>query len=381
MIAIRVAGLLYGEEYDVVGPATIVVENGVIREIGGDIRGRDMTWAFAVPAPYNSHVHLGDSVAPEACSRHDLEGYVGARGLKHALIQLRRGLLIEALRDPIYTLHAGVMDYAEKPWICRVAREVLGGRGATYIGFGRAPGWDPVLLEEVVAACGGVGISDYSALLPHHRGVFRPGWLVSAHVSETPRQARMGDIYYIHSVAPGLRIAVHGTFLDARGLRYLADNDIYLALCPRSNLWFTGRLPDIYTAYRLGIQMLIGSDNAGCFHPWVMRDAEIVYSVLHSREPGIDPRVVLDMLYRNPAEAIGVEPPLIAEGRGAHILFIDKRLVGKSHDVHAAIIKRLGPAAIHGVIHGGDLFLRDTARAHGRVEASLLPRRGRHAIL
>ncbi len=357
MTAIRVAGLLYGRDYEVLWDKNIVVEDGVIvsvEEPGGD--ALDLSGFFAIPAPANSHVHLGDLVAPEACSRYDLDGYVGARGVKHAYIRLLVDRLGKTLDNPILKMHSLILDYAEIPEICIAAKTVYT-EGPRYTGLGRAPGWDEERVREIIEVCGGLGISDYSSLLPHNSTAFPRDALVSAHVSETPRQGRLGDIYYIHSIVPRLRIAVHGTYLDDAGLRYLADNNIYLALCPRSNLWFTGKLPPIAKAYDAGVKMLIGSDNAGCFEPHVWRDAELVYSALHSRIPDIDPRIVLDMLYANPASAAETNIGTIEKGAEAHILLIDKEIVENTMDIHASIIKRLEPWRVAGYMHGEKIRL------------------------
>ena len=61
-------------------------------------------------------------------------------------------------------------------------------------------------------------------------------------------------------LGPGL-LAVHGVFLSDAGQRRLADTGTPLCLCPRSNRWIGGDLPNVVSLLNAGVTLCLGTDS------------------------------------------------------------------------------------------------------------------------
>jgi len=202
--------------------------------------------------------------------------------------------------------------------------------------------------EYIVVAreCGGLGIANPTRIPIHVLDAIAKlsrEIVVSAHVSETPWMQRVGGLEYLVEHGVRLRHIVHGIYLEDWEFRYLVDNDIVLVTCPRSNLWFQGRLPRLYKAYEYGVDIAIGSDNTGCFYPNVWSDIDIAYSLIHNHNPGVTPREFLRHIIRSSIKALGLDKPwCIREGSIVDLLAINAKeiMVDKSFDKIGAVIKR-----------------------------------------
>ncbi len=333
--------LLYGEELDDYGKTHIVVENGVIKEISsGWVDQADYSGGIAIPLPVNAHIHLNDYRAVDHHYGYSLSGFVGLKGLKHALIQLfKEPLITDELLDTLIQ-YSIVIDYQEQYWLCREFKERLGKYHIEYVGLSRPRNWWYDELGEVVSVCDGLGISN-PLKIPMWRmnelSRLSRKYVVSAHVSETMWMERVGSLHYLLANNVELKHVVHGVYFEDWEYRLLADNDIVLVVTPRSNIWFLNKLPSIEKALKYNVVIAIGSDNAGCFHPDTWIDA---YLLLYLKK--IDPRILLKMLLFNGYYAIGRKPYYLMEGAEAMFMVIDLGLANERTDnVYLSIINRV----------------------------------------
>ncbi len=343
--------LVYGEDYDVLEKVHIVVEDGFVKEVGRGwcSDGLNYTDSIALPGILNTHIHFLDSVAPDACVGYDLSGYVGSKGLKHSIIRLYGDLdRYRCLFREVIGIYNGVGDFLEINTLCSFFKELAHEYHVIYRPLSRPTSYsDEYKVEKVAEACGGLGISNPLKL---------PPWIldtiarlsrrvvVAAHIGETKTMHRHGALEYLVSAGVKLAHVIHGIYMDPWEYELLAENDTVLVSCPSSNLWFTGRLPDLWSAWEKDVVITVGTDNTGCFKPDIWREINIIYSLLNSRNPYIEPREVLSKIIYGSIKALRINniPWYIREGVRANIYIMDaeKTYINRSWNKIASIMKR-----------------------------------------
>jgi len=339
--SINLDHVLYGEELVDIGSASIYVENGFIKEITPNKRGDALySGGIALPLPVNAHVHLSDYRALDHYYGYSLENYVGRKGLKHALIQLyKEPVITDELLNALIQ-YPVIVDYQEKYEYCTIYSDLLSTYNVEYIGLSRPSMWEKEELDRSLMYCNGIGISNPTIVPPwimHELAELSMKYLVSAHVSETKWMEYVGGLHYLLDHGVRLDHVVHGIYLKDWELKRLADEEIPLVITPRSNLWFTGKLPPIEKALNYGVTIALGSDNAGCFHPDIWFDLYVL--LLYKR---IDPLKLLEIALINGYKAIRKTPLVIEEGKPAYFMVVDLGLGNKrSGNIYLSIISRI----------------------------------------
>lgn len=348
--------ILYGEELEDIGKAHVVVENGFIKEIGsGWVGDAHFVGGVAIPLPVNAHVHLSDYRAPDHHYGLSLSDYAGRKGLKHSLIQLYKEPILPKELLEIFIKYSYIVDYQEQFVLCREIALELEKIATGYVGLSRPTDWVNDDLEMVARYCHGFGISN-PTVVPFFRlkelaGISK-NMIISAHVSENKWMEETGGLHYLLSTGVYLNHVVHGVFLEDWELKELADEDITLVSCPRSNIWFTGKLLDYRRALHHGVRVAIGTDNAGCFHPDVWEEASIM--LYYSK---VDPLNILRFLLINGYYSIGLKPMVIRENAPAYFMVVDLGLANeRSGNIALSLINRIKWSKVRLVIKGGSVF-------------------------
>lgn len=355
-LVINVKYLVYGSDYDVLENASIVIENGVIKEVEERRNSEEDYSAYiALPGIINAHVHFLDSIAKEACIGYNLPEYVGSKGIKHVLIRLLGLREINVYRSVIENellVFSGISDFLEEYSYCTLLKDLFNEYHIVYKPYTRPHNIND--LDELVLVankCGSLGIANPLRLNKwslNELARISYKYPIAAHVSETKRQERLGSLTYLIDHGVKLNHVVHGVYLEDWEFKLLVENDIVLVTCPRSNLWFQGKLPNYSKAYRLGVKIGVGTDNMGCFSTDIWRDIEIVYSILHSNNPRIKPNHILRDIIKNSLQVMAIEKLSwkIEEGEVANILLLNmgRFNIIKSFDKIGSIIKRASTA-------------------------------------
>jgi aminodeoxyfutalosine deaminase len=112
-------------------------------------------------------------------------------------------------------------------------------------------------------------------------------------------------------------LAVHLVYADKTDIRLLAARKVKVCLCPQSNMFLHGRLPDLPAILDAGIKPCLGTDSPAS-NPDASIWAEMAF--LAKSFPGITPSEVLAMATCNGAAALGfgdllgrVEPGFMAD--------------------------------------------------------------------
>ncbi len=278
-----------GEELDIV-PADIHIEDGIITAIE---ENKNAPRRWIVPALFNAHTHLGDTVAMDCGATGDLVALVTPPdGLKHRLLaNTPRTDLISGMRASITGMIAGgthgCADFREggKAGVTAL-QEAAAGLSFHPLIFGREGG------EQVADGLGISSTRDIKGVDQLVTAARKAGRKVAFHAGE--RDA--GDIDSALAYEPDL--IIHATHATKRQLRFCADHEIPIAVCPRSNwtlgVTSTNKRPPLSLMGELGCTVYFGTDNVMFVSPDMLAElafAMVVYkqhpkSLLHAGVAG-----------------------------------------------------------------------------------------------
>jgi cytosine/adenosine deaminase-related metal-dependent hydrolase len=327
---------LLGEEL-ALSPVDIFIENGLVTAIEDNPRVPEV---WICPALFNAHTHLGDTIAMDCGTKGDLEMLVTPPdGLKHRLLRTAsRQDLIRGMRASMEGMIAGGIagcaDFREGGTDGVLAlKEAAEGLPFQPFIFGREGG-------ETIA--GGLGISSARDVPDTERQIRlakRMGKKIAFHAGERDSK----DIDAALAFEPDLLI--HMTHATKEQLRICADEQIPIAVCPRSN-WtlgvsFSVSHPPLALMEKLGCVVCIGTDNAMFVPPDLFSEMAFI-SVLHQ----ITPPLILHAAVRGSA-VFGL-PFFIREGGRANLFIVDpaRSALRFSRDPLATLVKRVNSAAI-----------------------------------
>lgn len=349
MIKAGFALLAIDEDFSVKEKVCIEVDGGVITNISSWASCTDANqvvggeWLMVLPQPANAHVHSGDFAFPEFGVELFLEDAVAPpNGLKHRLLsKLEFSELVEAIRK-VYTSawEKGVgllVDFREGGGAgCKAAREALAKiDGMKVLILGR-PG------PEWPSSCDGLGISsplDYD--LATLKTLAQKSRLTATHIAETPRARELGDLE--RAIDAGFKVIVHGVHLTLNDLELLKEYEIGLVLCLRSNMWHGLGLPKIREAYKIGVKIGLGTDNAAWFTPDPWEEAKLLIYIGRllgmKREAS---RMAASALFETGYAMFGEKPSTVREGSTAKLILAQvPEGVSVSMDKLYAILKRI----------------------------------------
>lgn len=283
--------LIVGAILDVEGPrpAYVRLRHGYVTEVGprgaeGRHRGERVVRGIVVPPPVNAHTHLGDSVSvreppPGPVSRliqppHGYKFRLLANSSPTHKIAAIRAALHRMEREGV----AVTVDFREegRPGV-ELLREAARGSSLRVLALGR-PLARPVVRSELarlLAVADGVGLSSSRDETEDTRRVVAracraSGRRFALHASEAVREKPE------HYLDPRPDLLIHLAKATPDDLAAVRDERVSVAACPRSNALFA-RQPDLASMERLGLSVLLGTDNAMFHAPSIWRELEFAY--------------------------------------------------------------------------------------------------------
>ncbi|GGL52756.1 amidohydrolase family protein [Halocalculus aciditolerans] len=326
--------VLVGPEFEAV-EGRVVVDDGEIASIEEESVASD---DIVLPAFTNAHTHIGDSIAKEAGRGMELDELVAPPdGLKHRLLRrasseekvaaMRRSLQFMAETGTVSTIEfrEGGVEGVEN------IREAADGTGVDPFVLGRED-------EAVLEIADGFGASgpndgDFTRVRNATREQEK---FFGIHAGERDDS----DINPAMDLDPDM--LVHMVHADTIHLERLADADIPVAVCPRSNLVTNVGTPDV-NALLETTTVALGTDNVMLNSPSMFREMEFTAKVC-----GVDAVDVLHMATRAGAEIIGADRGVVEEGRPADLLVLDgdtDNLAGY-RDAVRAVVRRAGASDV-----------------------------------
>lgn len=317
--------------------ADVVVDGGRIVAVE---EARRVPERWICPSFFNAHTHLGDAIAMDAPSHGDLAWLVAPPdGLKHRLLrQAPAADCIAAMRASAFRMISGgthgFADFREGGSRgVGLLRDAVAALPCRAVILGRDGG------EEVADGTGISSVRDVPAHADVVERVRRAGGLVAIHAGERDP----GDVDAALDCDPD--VVVHMTHATDAQLRRCADDEIPIAVCPRSN-WrlgvaSDGAHPPLRRMIALGCRLFLGTDNVMFVSP-DMGDELAFTSLVYGLEPATVLRAGID------GGSLCGSPGRIETGAAASFFVVDPCRAGISfsRDPLASIVRRLDSQAI-----------------------------------
>ncbi len=357
--------IIVGMEFEPVD-GYICVRDGIITEIGEETSN---TGTIIAPCFVNSHTHIGDSVCKDpslgrcvgpAVIR-DLDSLVRPpNGLKHQILRhTPYQALVESMRatilDMITTGTCAFADFREGGVVGVLAlKEAIGDLGIGSLAFGRPDKPDAKItdvlseVDRVLRNADGIGISGVNdmdigmvrKIVKYTREQKR---LFAIHAGEKDRT----DIEEALSLKPDMLI--HMTHANKSDILMMADADVPVVVCPRSNFVTGVGMAPICDMIEAGIKVGVGTDNVMLNSTNMFAEMEILSKIF-----GLDDRQVFMMCALNGSQILGLDGfGSIEIGNRAHLMVLNGNSNNLSNiqDPLSGIVRRARPDDILSIIN------------------------------
>ncbi|MCU4925667.1 amidohydrolase family protein [Halobacteria archaeon AArc-dxtr1] len=335
----RTGTILRGRELDPVEGRIVVGDDGRIEHIEEESVDSD---DIIFPAFVNAHTHVGDSIAKEAGGGLSLEELVAPPdGLKHRLLRnASRRELVSAMRQSLRYMQrsgtAACLDFREGGVVgVRALREAATGLDVEALAFARGS----VEAMEEGDGFGASGAND---------GVFD---------SERTATREAGKPFGIHAgeadasdINPALDLdpdfLVHVVHPEPLHLERIADSEVPIVVCPRSNLVTGVGVPPLADLLER-TTVALGTDNVMLNAPSMFREMEFC-----AKLTDVPAAEILRMATVNGAELVGREYGVLEAGRPARLTVLDgdsPNLAGYRDPVRT-VVRRAGVADVSEVL-------------------------------
>ncbi len=318
-------------------PVRITIENGVITALE-ETATAPPRWIC--PCLFNSHTHLGDTVALDLNMPGNLTDLVTPpHGLKHRILaSTSRETLVSGMRAALLymarTGTAGCADFREGGAEgVAMLREAARGASFQPIILGREGG------EKVADGLGVSSVRDMPSLDEQVAAVRSEGKILAIHAGERD------DLDIEGALAYDPDLLIHVTHATEEHLRTCADRGIPIVVCPRSN-WVLGVTrssdhPPITRMLELGIQVLLGTDNVMFVQPDLFQEMAFLSTVYR-----VEARTALRAALEG--AALFSRSPSFSVGAPARFFTVDasRSLRSFSRDPLSSLVKRGNSAEI-----------------------------------
>jgi len=237
----------------------IIIKDNKIKEINAT---REDTGQYILPAFFNAHTHLGDTIALDTPIDRPLAELVAPpNGLKHRILRtissenISRGISASMS----YMFQSGTAGFAD-------FREG-GPDGVQILTAAQNPGLHIAIFGrdggELLPSCCGFGLSSAHGYVEEEKAVEEArklGKLVAVHSGEAENK----DIESAFALNPD--VIIHATQFETHDIMRARDEDVIITVCPRSN-WLlnvtkSSEKPQIRKMLDAGVNLTLGTDNA-----------------------------------------------------------------------------------------------------------------------
>ncbi|SFC44778.1 Cytosine/adenosine deaminase [Halobiforma haloterrestris] len=331
------------------GRAFEPVEGRVVVDDEGRIEAVEETAVdssdIILPAFVNAHTHIGDSIAKEAGRGLSLEELVAPPdGLKHRLLRdASQAELVEAMGTSLRFMHesgtAACLDFREGDVEgVRALKEAADGTDVDALAFAR--GSVEAMEEGDGFGASGANDDDFEYERRATREAGKPFGIHAGEVDET-------DIDPALDLEPDF--LVHMVHPEPDHLDRVAESEVPIVVCPRSNLVTDAGLPPVEDLHER-TTVALGTDNVMLNSPSMFREMEFLAKFSDLSAPD-----VLRAATANGAEIADLEYGLIEPGRKARLTVLDgetPNLEG-ARDPVRAVVRRAGVDDVREVVTAG----------------------------
>jgi cytosine/adenosine deaminase-related metal-dependent hydrolase len=355
--------ILYGDELEPI-EGYLCIRDGMIRELGTDVRVDAHLTGLVAPCFVNAHTHIGDAVLKDPPFS-DLDSLVKPpHGLKHKVLNntpdnILKDAMGRTLEDMVISGTCMFCDFREGGIKgASILSKLLGTfKNITGMVMGRPEMPDILIageLDELLGTGSGLGFSGVNDI-PYHileeavHTAHDAGKLFAIHAGEKDTSDISG------AIGLGPDFILHMTYAGDTHIKNLADSHIPVVVCPRSN-FLTGvgslQRPPIQKMLDMGITVGVGTDN-------VMLNSVNMFSEMEflSKVYRLDDRQVFKLCTLNGAKILETEEDIgsIVDGKQATIMVLNDEYpnLSNSSDPVASLVRRGRPDDIKAILNGG----------------------------
>ena len=391
-IAVKAGITLLGKELEIRRNIQITIEDGVIASIGlSSVEPSnyynivDCRSGIVMPPLINSHTHTGDIGFQEVGYDLDIDSLVGEPyGLKYIYLE-RYGLEISDYIEYFLELSlesgvGAVADFREGglegfragfeaskrvygiTYIPMYMPKPLRGPSQSYYSIDHISR-DLLEIKNLYSVNRWIAISS-----PHYytledlkaidKIASRENFHIASHIAETRDTRSESDFEKIKDLE-NIRLAVHGYWLNVDELEYLRERNIYLAICPRSSMWFEGTIPDLKAIKESEIQFTVGTDNGAWVKPDLWRELEALATISRMQGNILEPLEIIKASTVVPGELFNIEN-YIEENVFARLICIRSRWIDLRYakNIPIYIVKRSGIESIYFMVLGNRVIYK-----------------------
>ncbi len=338
--------IIYGDEFEPVD-GYITINNGIIKNIE---ESRVRADSIIAPCFVNAHTHIGDSVVKDPPRRPLTELVQPPHGLKHRILEKT------PLKELVNSMTASIADMV-KTGTCAFADFREGG-AAGVLALNSALGSNKIKAKilgrpgdtgmDYLPFCDGTGLSstndiDIEAAKEIARETKEKGKQFAIHAGERDSS----DISGALSLLPDF--LVHLTHAEKKDMKAVADAEIPVVVCLRSNLITGSGLPPVKEMLDEDVIVAVGTDN-------VMLNSLNMFSEMEflAKIALFDDRQVFKLCTLNGALVLGIEKELgsIQKGKKARLMVLTKKSNNMQGTVNplSSLVRRARPDDIIEII-------------------------------
>jgi len=306
-------------------------KNNIIVEVGkGKAPEKPVATGLIVPTFVNAHTHIGDSFIKK--KKIDLpktveELVAPPNGLKHQLLrETAEDEILEGMEESIHLMAEGgtshFCDFRENGFRgIQQLKHALKGKNIFPVILSRPNllEYDAEEINLLLENSDGIGLSsisdwDYSNVQKVADNVHQKDKIFAFHGSEVVRE----NIDQILDLQPDF--LVHMTKATESDLARVKEQNIPVVVCPRSNAFY-GLTPNVRLLKKVGIDIMLGTDNAMLTSPDIL--SELWYVKNHFRE--FSHEELLSMITYTPRKALNLDCGILGPNLPAHFIVLGKK--------------------------------------------------------
>jgi cytosine/adenosine deaminase-related metal-dependent hydrolase len=339
--------IIYGDDFEPID-GYITIENGIIKNVDESAVDADVIIA---PCFVNAHTHIGDSVLKDPPFMPLPELVQPPNGLKHRVLRQT------SYSDLTFSIGASIRDMIKTGTcaFCDFREGGLAGARALHEALGTNPNIKSMILGRpydkdmnYLDICDGTGLSSTNDLEMEYikdilKNTREKGKKFAIHAGESDSS----DISTAIELKPDF--LVHLTKASDKDIKNVADAQIPVVVCPRSNYMTRSGIPPITKMLDAGIPVAVGTDN-------VMLNSVNMFSEMEFlvKTKVYDDSQVFKLCTLNGAKLLGIdkESGSIKKGKKARLMILTK----KSDNMHGtknplgSLVRRARPDDIITII-------------------------------
>ena len=302
----------------------IEFDNGIITKIDETIIPDPVMTGIVVPPFFNAHTHIGDSFIRNP-PKMPIDELVGPGGYKHRMLESAddEQIIAGMYRSMRTMVSTGTFEFADfrEGGIkgVELLKNASNGMEIRPRILSRPVDGSDEEIDALLEISDGFGMSslsdyDFEFLSMLSERAHEQGKTFAIHFSERIRES----VNSLLELNPDF--IVHGNEMSHEDMMDIADAQIPVVICPRSNAFF-GKKHRFMDFVKHGIDVHLGTDNAMIAKPDILKELSFLYSTTKRKEPELIRAMAMSIFERKLLKGSNIG---LREGQEATFIVIDR---------------------------------------------------------